>query len=55
MISSTRRSSPPNVSFADELSTFEITRSAAAVEDRPNSVVTDSPSNACSYSEVISK
>lgn len=39
----------PCVSFADELS------HERRLDDRPNSLLTDTPSNACSYSEIISK
>lgn len=41
--------SSPCVSFADELSP------SRKHEERPSSVLTDTPSNACSYSEMISK
>jgi len=43
------KSSAPCVSFADD-----ITRKHAK-DERPNSVLTDTPSNACSYSDILSK
>lgn len=43
------KSSAPCVSFADDLTTNH------DKDERPNSVITDTPSNACSYSDIISK